>query len=101
MRANTMVTLGASAAFGLLSIFLAHSWISDAVHSEFSGQIRSSQTEERTREPVRPSKPVLVADINFAFGDVITAQSLRLVDDFHADLLVRVFSPVLGAVVVD
>ena len=80
MRANTMVTLGASAAFGLLSIFLAHSWINDAVHSEFSGQIRNAQSEERPRAPLRPSKPVLVADINFAFGDVITAQSLRLVD---------------------
>ena len=80
MRANTIVTLGASAAFGLLSIFLAHRWINDAVHSEFSGQVRGPQTAETPLAPERPSKPVLVADVNFAFGDVITAQSLRLVD---------------------
>ena len=35
MRTNTLVTLGASAAFGIMAIVLARGWIQGAVEDEF------------------------------------------------------------------
>lgn len=80
MRVNTIVTLGASAAFGLLSIFLARGWINDAVQSEFSETARAPLPVQSARAPSVATRQVLVADLDFSFGDTLTAQDLRLVD---------------------
>ena len=78
MRTNTLVTLGASAAFGLMAVFLARSWINDAVRSEFAGR--------KTGEPTPVSaqaietQSVIIADIDLGFGDVLDPQVLRLVN---------------------
>ena len=78
MRLNTLVTLGASAAFGIMAIFLARSWINGAIADEF--------TTARSADPVMAATPhivtipVLVTDIDLAFGDEITSDILRIVD---------------------
>jgi len=39
MRINTLVTLGASAAFGIMAIVLARGWIEGAVQNEFRNKL--------------------------------------------------------------
>jgi pilus assembly protein CpaB len=76
MRLNTIITLGASAAFGLLAVFLARGWINSAVKKELG------QTSSETVQQVKtiPTTPILVADIELAFGDVLTPDSVRFVE---------------------
>ena len=77
MRVNTLVTLGASAAFGIMSVFLARSWINDAVSARFADSpgrpVFIPQTQLST-------VPVVVADVDLRFGDRLDSQKLRLVD---------------------
>lgn len=77
MRLNTIITLGASAAFGLLAVFLARGWINSAVKNEL-GQIKP-QNVESVKNQIQTT-PILVADIDLAFGDVLTPDAVRLVD---------------------
>lgn len=77
MRINTIVTLGASAAFGVMSIILARGWINDAVSAQFASAPSAPATQSR---PAIETMPVLVADIDLRFGDQLEPQSLRLVD---------------------
>lgn len=77
MRKNTLLTLGASAAFGVLSIFLAKAWIDDAVRTELD--VLPAQAEQLSGPKVNTVK-VIVADAAFDYGDEITPQNLRLVD---------------------
>jgi len=76
MRLNTMVTLGASAAFGIMAVVLARGWINGAVENQFR------QARPVSAAPIQAplTQPVLVADIDLTFGDEITADLLRLVD---------------------
>ena len=79
MRLNTVITLGASAAFGVMSIVLARGWINGAVEDQF----RSSRSAAPASMPVQnvvATVPVLVADIDLSFGDEITQDGLRLID---------------------
>ena len=77
MRLNTIVTLGASAAFGLMAVFLARGWINDAVENEFR-QVNPPIVTESTMGIV-DTVPVLVADLDLAFGDVLSREAVRLV----------------------
>ncbi len=77
MRLSTVLTLGASAAFGLAAVFLARGWINNAIEEEF----------RQTKAPIADAigsrintVPVLVADIEFVFGDVLSRDAVRLVD---------------------
>lgn len=81
---NTLVTLGASAAFGIMAIVLARGWIEGAVENEFSNKRVPAQTA--VNSPRQNTVTVLVADIPLNFGDVISQQNLRLVD-MNADLI--------------
>jgi len=78
MRVNTIVTLGASAAFGVLAIFLSRGWINDAVSSQYTDQtarhVQMPQNSERVR-----TVPVLVADVPVNFGDQLSTQNIRIV----------------------
>lgn len=81
MRVNTMVTLGASAAFGLLAVFLARSWINDAVSAQFAGnQARPLTLAAQNLQPVIETVPVIITETPLNFGDIIEPQLLRLVD---------------------
>lgn len=77
MRTNTLVTLGASAAFGIMAIVLARGWINEAIQSEFAAS--TPQTLVQTAARVK-TVPVIVADSGLGFGDTLTAQALRIVD---------------------
>ena len=78
MRLNTIVTLGASAAFGIMAIFLARSWINDAIEDEF----RDSRVDISTVASVKadPTLSIVVADHDLGFGETLNPQSLRLVN---------------------
>lgn len=78
MRTNTLVTLGASAAFGIMAIVLARGWINDAIESEF--RHKGAQAVQSVQPPAIDTVPILVADAAYGFGDELTPQGLRLVD---------------------
>jgi len=77
VRTNTIITLGASAAFGILAIVIARGWVNDAVSNQY--QISRAQTSTITL-PQKDTVPVLVAEMDLNFGDLVTPQSVRLVD---------------------
>jgi len=81
MRTNTLVTLGASAAFGVMAIVLARGWIKGAVQDEFR-QAPSARAEQTVlpRQPAIPMSSVVVANADLLFGDQVTPDVLRVVD---------------------
>lgn len=81
MRTNTLVTLGASAAFGVMAIVLARGWIKGAVEDEFR-QVPTARAEQTTlpQRPAIPMSSVVVANADLLFGDQITPDVLRVVD---------------------
>ena len=81
MRTNTLVTLGASAVFGIMAIILARGWIQGAVEKEFR-QTSSQPTSasEFPRKFETTTIPVLVANSDLQFGDELTPDAMRLVD---------------------
>lgn len=77
MRTNTIITLGASAAFGILAIVIARGWVNDAVNVQYQQSRAKSPT---IAMPKTKTVPVLVADMDLNFGDHLTQQSVRLVN---------------------
>ena len=76
MRLNTIVTLGASAAFGLIAVFLARGWINGAVENEFR-QVKSPIAQ--SLPAYSNTTPVLIADFDMKFGDVLSHDAVRFV----------------------
>ena len=76
MRANTLITLGASVACAALAVFLARGWIDEAVaeHSAPRGTADAIITQSI------PTTPVLVAEVPLDFGDELDRSTLALVD---------------------
>ena len=78
MRLNTMITLGASIAFGLGGVFLARGWINSAIENEFR---EVASTAEDQGQPVQiTTVPVLIADENLNFGDILSRDLVRIVN---------------------
>jgi len=77
VRQSTIITLGASVAFGVFAVFLARGWINDAIRDEYS---------RRGPSPAQPSShsiatiPVVVVDADMNFGDVLSPALLKIVD---------------------
>jgi len=83
MRLNTVVTLGASIGFGLMGVFLARGWINSAIEEEF----RYSKTTSTESAPIAVNTvPVLIADENLEFGDVLSRANVR-VANYPEDLV--------------
>ncbi len=78
-RPNTMVTLGASAIFGLAAVFLARGWINNSVEAEFK-TAQSFQDNLRVPLVKTISKPIVVANLDLAYGDTLSAENLILVE---------------------
>ena len=76
MRLNTLVTLGASAAFGIMAVILARGWINDAIESEF----RDSRPTANLAVETIKGFPVVIAANDLGFGDELTAEALRIVN---------------------
>ena len=77
MRLNTLVTLGASAAFGLMAVVLARGWINDAVQDEYR-QTRPAQAVQA--EVPSFGVPVVIVKNDLSFGDDLSPEALRIVD---------------------
>ena len=77
MRLNTLVTLGASAAFGIMAVVLARGWINDAIEDEFRDN--TSAQSVFAQSPAL-GYPVVIAANDLAFGDELTAEALRVVN---------------------
>ena len=77
MRLNTLVTLGASAAFGIMAVVLARGWINDAIEDEFRDN--TSAQNVFAQSPAL-GYPVVIAANDLAFGDELTAEALRVVN---------------------
>lgn len=81
MRTNTLVTLGASAVFGVMAIILARGWIEGAVEKEFRLTPAHPATFIESQADIKtPTAPVLVANTDLLFGDELTPDALRVVD---------------------
>lgn len=81
MRTNTLVTLGASAVFGVMAIVLARGWIQGAVENEFRQSPKSPALQSNF--PVAANIltiPVVVANMDIMFGDELTPDAFRIVD---------------------
>ena len=76
MRANTLITLGASVACAGLAVVLARGWIDEAVR-EVGGQ---AAPLEFIKSEAVAGVPVLVATTQMAFGTPLTPDLLQVVD---------------------
>lgn len=73
MRINTILTLGASAAFGVFAVFLARGWINDAIEAEF----RQGTPVTSSAQP-QNVLPVVVTVAELSFGAEITPDMVEL-----------------------
>ena len=81
MRTNTLVTLGASAVFGVMAIILARGWIQGAVEDELGHKPTQPISFADQFPPMETQTvPVLVANLDLSFGDELTPDAVRLVD---------------------
>ncbi len=79
MRRNTIITLGASAAFGVLAIVMARGVIDDTLNAQ-NAQLRANMTSASLPKAEMKTAPVIVADISLMPGDPVTAQSVNIVN---------------------
>ena len=78
MRLNTIVTLGASIAFGLGGVLLARGWINSAIENEFRAV---ASTDEDIAQPAEINTvPVIIADADLVFGDILSRDVVRVVN---------------------
>ncbi|MBL4853132.1 MAG: Flp pilus assembly protein CpaB [Robiginitomaculum sp.] len=78
MRRSTIITLGASAAFGVLAIIMARGFIDGAVNTQ-NAQLRANMTVAPIPKPKVRTVPVIVADMQLMPGEPVTTQSVTLV----------------------
>ena len=77
MRLNTLITLGASAAFGIMAVILARGWINEAIQSEFRD---SRPVTANVALKTSPGFPVVIAANDLGFGDALIPEALRIVN---------------------
>ncbi len=78
VRRGTILTLGASAAFGVLAIVMARGFIDGAVTRQ-NAQLQANMVSAPLEEPRLKTVPVIVADIQLMPGEPVTAQSVNIV----------------------
>ncbi len=76
MRRGTVITLGASAVFGIVAVFMARGLIDRAVNTQYA------QRDASQIKPVKAvqTQPVLVASLDLSVGDTLSPQHLRLAE---------------------
>jgi len=77
VRKNTIITLGASAAFGVLAIVLARGFINTAVNTQYE-QAQAVKAPKQAKKMKTVS--VMVADMKLMPGTPLTEQSVNLVE---------------------
>lgn len=85
MRRSTILSLGASLAFGIFAVIMAKSWINDAIRDEYSRHAKpaASFTSEFAQKEVAS---VVVATRDLNFGDRLSPAMLRVVE-YPADAI--------------
>lgn len=78
MRKGTIITLGASAAFGVLAIVLARGFINTAVNTQYE-QARVEAVKAPKQAAKLKTVSVMVADMTLMPGATLTEQSVNLV----------------------
>ncbi len=78
VRQSTIITLGASVAFGIFAVILAKGWINDAIRNEYSkrGPVISKVQQTAHANTI----PVVVIDADVNFGDILSTDLLKIVD---------------------
>lgn len=79
MRKGTIITLAASAVFGVLAIVLARGFINTAVNTQYE-QARVDAVKTPKQAAKMKTVPVMVADMKLMPGKPLTAQSVNLVE---------------------
>jgi len=82
VRKGTIITLGASAAFGVLAIVLARGFINTAVNTQYE-QVRDEKARKIAKTAVlvkMKTVPVMVADMRLMPGEPLTEQSVNIVE---------------------
>ena len=77
MRRGTILTLGASAAFGVLALFLARGMVNDAVSTKY---IQSRSDVAIIKPKALETTKILVADMALRRGEPLMQQSLRFAE---------------------
>ena len=79
MRQSTIIKLGASVAFGAIAVFLAKSWINNAIQDEY---LRQAQPLSNFTKTVKSENtiPVVIVTADLNFGDVLSHDALRVVE---------------------
>ena len=77
MRRGTILTLGASAVFGMLAIFLARGFINKAVSSQY--ELSRNNLPQKTEKSIE-TVAVLVTSEDLEIGDELLPQYLRLAE---------------------
>ena len=84
MRRSTVITLGASAAFGVLAIVVARGFIDTAVSTQYEQaqnmRSRAELTIAAKPAPKLETVSVMVADMRLMPGDKLTEQTVNLVE---------------------
>ena len=78
MRKGTIITLGASVAFGVLAIVLARGFINTAVNTQYE-QARVEAVKAPKQSAKLKTVPVMVADMTLTPGMPLTEQTVNLV----------------------
>ncbi len=78
MRKGTIITLGASAAFGVLAIVLARGFINTAITTQYE-QARAEAVKTPKQTAKLKTVSVMVADMKLMPGTPLTEQSVNLV----------------------
>ncbi len=78
MRRATILTLGASVAFGVLAIVMARGFI-DGTLSTQNAQLRANMAAAPLSKAKLKTAPVIVADMQLMPGEPISAQSVNIV----------------------
>ncbi|NNE59153.1 MAG: Flp pilus assembly protein CpaB [Hellea sp.] len=79
MRQSTIITLGASVAFGVFAVVLARGWINDAIKDEYSKRVVPVNQVVGTPSGA-DMVSVIIVDADLNFGDVLTRDMLRVAE---------------------
>jgi len=79
VRQSTIITFGASVAFGVFAVILARGWIDDAIRDEYSKRSHPVESTSVTATQM-DLVPVVVMSADVGFGDSLSPDLMRVVE---------------------
>jgi len=98
VRQSTIITLGASVAFGIFAVVLARGWINDAIRDEYSKR-NTNQDVMAVSAPI-DVVPVVVLNSDLNFGDILSPDVLKIAE-FPTDAVPEGTYETLNSIFVD